>query len=266
MNRDLPVGVIDSGVGGLSVLKCLRQALPDEQFIYIGDTARTPYGSRSEAEVRAFVEEILCWLDAQQIKMAVIACNTITVLGTTTLQQGHDFPLVGMSKGETLVLRASENKKIGVMATPFTVSTQAHKKAILAQNPLAQVYAQACPDFVPLIEREILSGPDIQQAVAKYAKPLKDFGADTVILSCTHYPFIKNIISKELGTEVKVIDPAEETAAIVKQQLKDKGLLRTAAAADSIICSTADINRVRRLAEYMLPQGDYIYRQVNLTE
>lgn len=266
MNKELPIGVIDSGVGGLSVLRCLRQALPEEQFIYIGDTARTPYGSRSEAEVRAFVEEILSWLDRQQIKMAVIACNTITVLGTDTLQQQHKFPLVGMSKGEDLVLKVSANKKIGVMATPFTVGTRAHEKAILAKDPQAQVYLQPCPDFVPLIEREILSGPEIQQAVAKYAAPLKVDGVDTVILSCTHYPFIKNIISDELGAQVTVIDPAEATAAMTKDLLISKGLLRTSQAGASIICSTADIGRVRRLAEKMLPQGNYLYRQVSLTE
>ncbi len=266
MNKELPIGVIDSGVGGLSVLRCLRQALPEEQFIYIGDTARTPYGSRSEAEVRAFVEEILSWLDRQQIKMAVIACNTITVLGTDTLQQQHKFPLIGMSKGEELVLEASGNKKIGVMATPFTVGTRAHEKAILAKEPQAQVYLQPCPDFVPLIEREILSGPEIQQAVAKYAAPLKADGVDTVILSCTHYPFIKNIISDEFGAQVTVIDPAEATAALTKDLLISKGLLRTSQAGESIICSTADIGRVRRLAEKMLPQGNYLYRQVSLTE
>ncbi len=266
MNKDLPIGVIDSGVGGLSVLKCLRQALPDEQFIYVGDTARTPYGSRTEAEVRTFVEEMLCWLDKQQIKLAVIACNTITVLGIDTLQKEHKFPLVGMSKGEELVLQASRNKKIGVMATPFTVSTRAHEKAILAKDSQAQVYLQPCPDFVPLIEKEILSGAEVQQAVAKYADPLKADGVDTVILSCTHYPFIKNIISDEFGAQVTVIDPAEATAALTKDLLANNGLLRTSQAAESIICSTADIGRVRRLAEFMLPQGNYLYRQICLTE
>lgn len=264
MKKNLPIGVIDSGVGGLSVLKRLQQALPQEEFIYIGDTARTPYGSRSEAQVRQFVEEVLCWLDRQHIKLAVIACNTITVLGVDTLQREHKFPLIGMSKGAELVLKASRNKKIGVMATPFTVSTEAHKKAILVQNPQAQVYLQACPKFVPLIEKEILEGPEVEAAVAEYTAPLKQAGVDTVILSCTHYPFIYEAISKDFGSGVQVIDPAEATAAQAVQLLRDNGWLREAKGAAVKICSTGDIGRVRRLAEYMLPQGAYDFQQVSL--
>ena len=156
--KNAPIGVLDSGVGGLSVLKCLKEALPHEDFIYVGDTARTPYGSRSEVEVRTFVGEMLDFLTAEGVKLVVIACNTLTVLGTETLKGNREFGLVGMSKGERLVLDASRNKTIGVFATEFTINSGAHKAAILALAPTACVVPQACPKLVPLIEGEQFSG------------------------------------------------------------------------------------------------------------
>ena len=191
MQKNAPIGVLDSGVGGLSVLKCLQAALPQEDFIYVGDTARTPYGPRSEAEVRRFVGEIIDYLDGRGVKLVVIACNTLTVLGVDTLKGSHAFEIMGMSKGAQLVLAASSRKKIGVFATEFTINSGAHKAAILAADDGADVYPQACPKFVPLIEGEQFDGAEVRAAVAEYAAPLKAAGIDTLILSCTHYPFIQ---------------------------------------------------------------------------
>ena len=139
MNKQQPIGVLDSGVGGLSVLKCLHQLLPHENFIYVGDTARTPYGTRTEKEIRGFVGEIIDWLAAQNVKQIVIACNTLTMLGVDSLRGEHEFSVVGMSKGEELLLQASKKKKIGVIATQFTIGTEAHKRALLAADPTAEV-------------------------------------------------------------------------------------------------------------------------------
>lgn len=264
MFKDRPIGVIDSGVGGLSVLKCLRQAMPQEDFIYLGDTARAPYGSHTEEDVRQYVEEILQWFDKQQVKLVVVACNTITVLGIDSLKKQHQFNLIGMSKGEQLVLAASENKKIGVLATPFTISTQAHKKAILACDNTAEVYPQACADFVPLIERECLAGPVIEEAVSKYVAVMKEHEVDTVILSCTHYPFIKDIIEKHLGSGVTVIDPADATAMQVKDELAKEGLLKEAGPGKSLICCTADQAKVQRLAEKMNLTENVEFAEVKL--
>jgi glutamate racemase len=207
MQKNAPIGVLDSGVGGLSVLKCLQAALPQEDFIYVGDTARTPYGPRSEAEVRRFVGEIIDYLDGRGVKLVVIACNTLTVLGVDTLKGSHAFEIVGMSKGAQLVLAASSRKKIGVFATEFTINSGAHKAAILAADDGADVYPQACPKFVPLIEGEQFDSAEVRAAVAEYAAPLKAAGIDTLILSCTHYPFIQKEIESEFGSEVTVIDP-----------------------------------------------------------
>lgn len=264
MNIDAPIGVLDSGVGGLSVLKCLHKMLPRENFIYLGDTARTPYGTRSEQEIRRFVEEMLNWMEKQHVKQVVIACNTLTMLGVDTLQKQHQFNITGMSKGEQMLLAASRNKKIGVMATPFTISTEAHKKALLAADPSVSVYPMACPDFVPLIESGRFDGDEIKQAVAKYAAPLKQAGIDALILSCTHYPFVRNEIAAAFGSKVKIIDPAEATSSNVREALKHRGLLRKEGQGSIKVCCTAGRERVKRLAEMMLPVDDCIFEQISL--
>lgn len=265
MNKEAPIGVIDSGVGGLTVLRTLQQKLPEENFIYLGDTARTPYGTRPEKQVRQFVDEMLSWLERRQVKMVVIACNTITVLGIDTLQKDHPYALIGMSKGETLVADSSKNKKIGVFATPFTVSTGAHEKAIKGMLPDADVYYQACPDFVPLIEGEQFESVALTEAVKVYAAPMKQAGVDSLLLSCTHYPFIKEQIEAELGTEVKVLDPAESTAENVKLWLEQNGLLRTGKSHTVVGC-TADLERVQRLAGRMIKADECEFQLIDLTK
>lgn len=264
MQKNAPVGVLDSGVGGLSVLKCLQAALPQEDFIYVGDTARTPYGPRSEAEVRRFVGEIIDYLAGRGVKLVVIACNTLTVLGVETLKGSHAFEIVGMSKGAQLVLSASKKKKIGVFATEFTINSGAHKAAILAADATAEVYPQACPKFVPLIEGEQFGSGAVKEAVAEYAAPLKAAGIDTLILSCTHYPFIQKEIESEFGGEVTVIDPADATAQEAKAALAAQGLLRSEGAGCLEVCFTADVERGARIAGRVLPQDKCRFKEVKL--
>ena len=266
MRSNAPIGVLDSGVGGLSVLKVLHQMLPQENFIYVGDTARTPYGSRSEAEIRQFVEEIISWLERQGVKQVVIACNTLTMLGIDSLKKEHPFELIGMSKGEQLLLEASKKKKIGVFATQFTISTEAHKKAILAADSSAEVYPMACPKFVPLIEGEQFGNPAVAEAVAEYAVPLKEAGIDALILSCTHYPFIKDVVEAEFGEGVTVIDPAEATALLSKASLEREGLLNRGETGNVTVCCTADLERVKRLAARMLPVDACEFKEINLCD
>lgn len=263
MKSNAPIGVLDSGVGGLSVLKVLHQMMPHENFIYVGDTARTPYGSRSEEEIRQFVEEIISWLESQGVKQVVVACNTLTMLGIDSLKKEHPFELVGMSKGEQLLLAVSKKKKIGVFATQFTISTEAHKKAILAADASAEVYPMACPKFVPLIEGEQFGNPEIEQAVAEYAAPLKEAEIDALILSCTHYPFIKDVVEAEFGSEVTVIDPAEATAKLSKEALEKEGLLSDGEGSVTICC-TAELERVKRLASRMLPLEQCQFKEITL--
>lgn len=264
MQKNAPIGVLDSGVGGLSVLKCLHAALPQEDFIYLGDTARTPYGPRSEAEVRRFVGEMLDYLERRGVKLVVIACNTLTVLGVDTLQGSHQFGIVGMSKGAQLVLAASKKHKIGVLATEFTIHSGAHKAAILAADATADVYPQACPKFVPLIEGEQFGSAAVRAAVAEYAAPLKAAGIDTLILSCTHYPFIQKELAAEFGSDVTIIDPADATAADAKAALADQGLLREQGGGSLEVCFTADLERGARIAGRMLPATVCRFAEIKL--
>lgn len=258
-----PIGVIDSGVGGLSVLKCLQRKLPKESFIYVGDTARTPYGSRSETEIRSFVEEMLAWLEKQGVKMVVVACNTLTMLGIDSLKGEHSFVLVGMSKGERLLLSASKNKKMGVLATQFTINTEAHKNAILAADADAEVYGVACPKFVPLIEGEGFDNPALAQAVAEYTNVLKEHNVDALILGCTHYPFIKDMIEAAMDNKAVVIDPAEETAVLTASELQRHAMCNQEGGSVKICC-TADIERVQRLAARMLNDVECSFSEISL--
>lgn len=264
LQKDAPIGVIDSGVGGLTVLKCLHQFLPYENFIYLGDTARTPYGVRPEAEIRQFVGEMIAYLAKQEVKLVVLACNTITMLGAQSLQGEHPFTCVGMSKGEELMLETTKNKCLGVMATPFTIKSDLHRQALLALDPSVKVVPVPCPDFVTLVEKEQFGSPKLEEAIEEYTKPLKEAGVDTLILSCTHFPYVKGDIEKALGEGVKVLDPAYATAFLTKQALAEQGLSKTNCEGKVTICCTADLERVKRLTKRMLPDEELDFKEVVL--
>lgn len=265
MNPKQPIGVIDSGVGGLTVLKRLQTTLPHEDFLYLGDTARTPYGTRTREEIADMVAQITDWLERKHVKQVVVACNTITVLGEEVIRGKHPFHVIGMSKGARLVLPATKNKKIGVFATDFTVSTGAHKKAIQAVDPTAQVFAQGCRKFVPLIEGEQFGTPELRAAVKEYADILKQDGVDTVLLSCTHYPFVRDEVEKAFGSGVTVIDPAEETALNARNDLEASGLTNELTHEGHCqVCFTADLERAKRLAARMLDMSHCSFEQVDI--
>ena len=252
MNRLDPIGVIDSGVGGLTVLKWLQEKMPHERFIFIGDTARTPYGNRSREEIQGFVGEMTAWLNRRNIKQLVVACNTITVLGTDVIKNGYDFSVIGMKKGAHMVEVVTRNKKVGFLATDFTVASGAHKKEIQEMDPEIQVFGQGCPKFVPLIEGEKFGSPELKAAIHEYADKLREHHVDTVLLSCTHYPFVRKEIEEEFGPEVTILDPAERTAQDALENLEKRGLARTTGLGRAEICFTADLERGRRLAARML--------------
>lgn len=264
LKLDAPIGVIDSGVGGLTVLKCLHKYLPHEEFIYLGDTARTPYGVRPETEIRQFVVEMIDYLAQRQVKLVVIACNTLTMLGTKSIQGEHPFTCVGMSKGEELMLKTTRNKCLGVMATPFTIKSDLHRQALLAMDPSVTVVPVPCPKFVTLVEGEKFGSAELQAAIAEYTEPIKKAGVDTVILSCTHFPFLKKELEQELGAGVVVLDPAEVTAQLAKEALAQQGLLKTTGTGKLELCCTADLERVQRLAAYMLPDEELGFKEVAL--
>ena len=162
MEKDRPIGVIDSGVGGLTVLKWLQKKMPHEQFIFIGDTARTPYGDRAREEIQRFGKEMTECLARRKIKELVVACNTITVLGLDTIRNGYDFDVIGMAKGASNIREVTHNNKVGFFATDFTVSTGAHKREIERLDPGVEVFGLGCPKLGSLIESEKFGRPEMQ--------------------------------------------------------------------------------------------------------
>ena len=201
MNKNQPIGVIDSGVGGLTVLKWLKGQNAPRRLYFYWDTARTPYGNRSREEILAFVGDMTAYLNECRIKQLVVACNTITVLGTDTIRGDYDFTVIGMDKGGQLVPSLTKNKRVGFFATDFTVSTGAHKKAIQAVDPSIQVFGQGCPKFVPLIEGERFGSPELKAAIKEYADKLRQHQVDTVLLSCTHYPLSGRKLKRSLDRQ-----------------------------------------------------------------
>lgn len=264
MDKNQPIGVIDSGVGGLSVLRALQKAMPHETFLYLGDTARAPYGTRSRETITAFVAQMTDWLEKKRIKQLVAACNTITVLGTDVIRGTHSFPVIGMSKGAELVLKTTKNKHIGLMATDFTVGIGAHRKEIRAADPAAEVYGVGCTKFVPLIEGNRFGSPELEAAIAEYAEALKAKEVDTVILGCTHYPFVKEYLEAAFGPGVTIIDPAEATAMQAKAELEQRGLLRTEGQGSCTVCFTGDVGKGKLLAERMLNLETCDFKRIEL--
>ena len=219
--------MFDSGVGGLTVLSEIRDRLPYEHTVYFGDTARVPYGVRDLAEVRWFAFEIVRYLVDLDVKLVVIACNTATAAALRATQRSFDVPIVGVIEpGARAAVLETRNRRVGVLATAATVGSGAHRRAVSSLDAGVEVYEQACPEFVPLIERGVVDGPELEGVAEGYLSPLKGRGVDAVILGCTHYPLVSAAINRILGPEVRLISSAGQTALEVARILSRRGFLR----------------------------------------
>lgn len=257
MNANSPIGVFDSGVGGLTVYRRLRELMPNEHYVYFGDSARNPYGTRPESVVRDFVDQILAFMAANDVKLAIAACNSITVLGLDSLRKDHAFPLLGVSTAAKPALAATRNRRIGVIATQMTCNSGYHRRSILALDPAAEVVYAPAPRFTPLIEAQRFGDPELEDAVAEHTAPLRDAGVDVVTLSCTHYPMIQDLIERHMGPGVTVIDPSLETAQNAQDLLREAGMLNPGSApGTSRICLSAGIERIRSYFDHMGISGD----------
>ncbi|MDN5362054.1 MAG: glutamate racemase [Moorella sp. (in: firmicutes)] len=215
-----PVGVFDSGVGGLTVAREITRQLPAETIVYYGDTAHVPYGSRSVDELIHFADTIVGFLIARGTKAIVDACNTTSAVALPYLQKKYAVPIVGViNPGVAAALQATRNGRIGVIATEATIASDAHRQALLAREPGVQVFPRACPSFVPLVEEGKVSGPRVEAAVAEALAPILQAGIDTLILGCTHYPFLAPVIQEVAGPGVTLIDPAAATVGELKNVL-----------------------------------------------
>jgi glutamate racemase len=251
---DRPIGVFDSGVGGLTVLHECLVTLPHEDFVYLGDHARLPYGPRPLEEVRRFAHEIGSYLETQGVKLVVVACNSATAAALPELQTELRVPVVGVIAPEAhAAVQATRNRRIGLLATEATVASARYEQLVRALDAGAEVLAVACPRLVPLIEGDDPFAEATVDAVREYAAPLKDAGVDTVILGCTHYPLIRPILQRVFGREVTLVFSAEETAREVAETLARKRIENDAAREGAYrFLSTGDPETFREMGHRFL--------------
>ena len=224
LNFSSPIGVFDSGIGGLTVVAALRRTLPAEKILYVGDTARVPYGGKSPETVTRYSKEIADVLVSEGAKMVVVACNTASALAVPSLSLSYPVPLVGVIEpGAAAAVLATRNGRIGVIGTKATVTSDAYGKAIRALNPEIIVTAVACPLLVPLIEEGLFEDEITRTMVRRYLEPLLRAGIDTLVLGCTHYPLLKRVIARICGKQVTLVDSAENCALAVRALLAPSG-------------------------------------------
>jgi len=220
-----PVGVFDSGIGGLTVLKEIINALPDEGTIYLGDTARVPYGIRSAETVIRYSFENAKFLFSKEVKLLVVACNTASSVSLDAIKRSTPIPVIGVIEpGAKAAVRATRNRKIGVVGTEATVKSDSYAKAIKAIDGSVEVFGVSCPLFVPLVEEGWSEGDIVTLVANRYLEGMKDKGIDTLVLGCTHYPLLKKVIAGVMGDGVKLIDSAVETSKEIKAVLEASGL------------------------------------------
>ncbi len=227
MDRNSAVGVFDSGLGGLTVVKELLRQLPRERIVYFGDTARVPYGTKSRTAIVRFSRENTELLLKQDVKMVVVACNSSSSYAIPVLKKNYPVPVLGViDPGAKKAASITRNNRIGVIATAATIKSGQYTRNILKYNPGARVISQPCALFVPLVEEGWLDTPATRQIARDYLRPLKEAEVDTVILGCTHYPLLKNVIQRTLGKNVTLVDSATEVAARVKGLLEAMDIQR----------------------------------------
>jgi glutamate racemase len=230
-----PIGIFDSGIGGLTVVREVVRQLPHERIIYFGDTARVPYGPKSPDTVRRYSREITEYLTSQDVKAIVIACNTATAHALPMLQRELSVPVIGVVEpGARAGVAASRRRELGVIGTAGTIGSRAYESAIRAIAPDAHIVTRACPLLVPLVEEGWLDTEATRLIAREYLAPLQAAGIDTLVLGCTHYPLLKPLLAEILGHEVVLIDSAEETAAETARVLRDRGLLAERADSDAV--------------------------------
>jgi glutamate racemase len=234
MKADAPLGVFDSGLGGLTVVRALRRALPSERIVYLGDTARVPYGTKGAATVIRYAMSCARHLVARDVKAIVVACNTVSAVAPDRMRVELDIPILGVIEpGARAAVAATRSGRIGVLATAGTIASGAYPRAIAQVSTRAEVIPQAAPLLVPLAEDGWVDGEVPRLVVRRYVEPLAQASVDVIVLGCTHYPLLRPVIESEtrslMGPDIAVVDSAEATAADVSQFLRARGLARTGA-------------------------------------
>lgn len=225
MSSKAPIGVFDSGVGGLTVVKEIMNQISGETIIYFGDTARLPYGSKSKETVITYTRQIVRFLMGKGVKAIVVACNTASAFALETVKAEVDIPMIGVVKpGAKVAAEATQNGNIGVIGTEGTIHSGIYNEFLSETNPGVKVFGKACPLFVPLVEEGLMDDPITMEMARRYIKVLLEYDIDTMVLGCTHYPLLRNTIREVVGKNIKLVNPAYETAKSLKEVLMEKGL------------------------------------------
>lgn len=261
----LPIGVFDSGIGGLTVVRAIKDLLPNESIIYFGDTGRVPYGNKSKSTITEYSLQISRFLEEKGVKMIVIACNTATAHAMDEVVRHTKLPVVGVIEpGARAALKKTKSKKIGVIGTQGTINSKAYEAAIHLLDPKAEVFGQACPLFVPLAEEGWFDHPATRLIIREYLKPLEIKHIDTLVMGCTHYPLLRSAIERELFDSIAIVDSAEEIAMEVKKVLKENKNLTSSKTKPTYHYVVSDLNfRFKELGQSFLGEP---FKQVELHE
>lgn len=228
IDRDAPIGVFDSGVGGLTVAREIMRNLPSEKIVYFGDTARVPYGSKSKETIIRYSRQIIRFLQEQQVKAIVIACNTASAFALDAVRHDLEIPVLGViGAGAVVAAQETKNKRVGVIGTIGTVGSGIHEEYLRKLDPEITVIGKACPLFVPLVEEGWMHDPVTFEVARRYLRELQEREIDTLILGCTHYPLLRSTIGQIMGEGVRLVNPAYETALELKRLLTEENLLST---------------------------------------
>ena len=270
VKKTAPIGVFDSGVGGLTVAREIMRNLPKEDIVYFGDTARVPYGSKSKDNIIRYSRQIIHFLQTKGVKAIVIACNTASALALDTVKDEFDIPIIGVVEpGARAALAVTENKKIGVIGTEATVRSSMYEKIIKGINPEVSVIGKACPLFVPLVEEGFKKHQVTDEIIDYYLAGLKKSDIDALILGCTHYPLLRSKIREYVGEKITLVNPAYETAMDLKRILQEMDMENPDIEGDhgsySFYVSDA-ADKFKQFANSILPYDIETTKQVNIEE
>ena len=269
--RKAPIGVFDSGVGGLTVAREIMRNLPNERIVYFGDTARVPYGSKSKDTIIRYAKQIICFLRTQDVKAIVIACNTASALALEEVEKELDIPIIGVVEpGARVAAATTKNGKIGVIGTESTINSHMYPQLIKEYRPDVTVFGKACPLFCPLVEEGWLKDPVTEEVAKRYLKDLLKEDIDTLILGCTHYPLLRSLLSGLVGDQIQLVNPAYETAKELERLLKKENLANEGEKAPGkepyrfFVSDAAD--KFKNFANSILPYDIETTRKINIEE
>lgn len=266
MASKAPIGVFDSGVGGLTVVKEIMNQIPGETIIYFGDTARLPYGSKSQETILTYTRQIIRFLKGKGVKVIVVACNTASAMALETVKAEVDIPMLGVVKpGAKVAADTTKNGRIGIIATEGTIRSGIYNNYINDINPQVQVYGKPCPLLVPLVEEGLLEDPVTTEMVRRYTKDLLEIDIDTLVLGCTHYPLLRKTIRGVVGDGIKLVNPAYETARSLKEVLVGNHLENDSAVKSNHRFYVSDgADKFKKFAKTILPCEVIETKDVNI--